>query len=75
MNASLPHLNFTLDRDGNGNKVLKVKPAKGKAFSIQTNGNLPNTHSNGVTGHTRDEVLKYVADHGTVNQCKIVGIL
>ena len=32
-----------------------------RAFSIQTNGNLPETHSNGIGEWTEGEVAKYLA--------------
>lgn len=38
-------ITLTLKRDSNGNKVLQVKPDTGRAFSIQTLGNLPTAHS------------------------------
>ena len=37
-------ITFSLGKDKNGNKVLKMKTVDG-SFSIQTNGNLPYTHS------------------------------
>lgn len=30
--------------DRNGNKIVKIKRATGRGFSIQTNANLPETH-------------------------------
>lgn len=59
---------YTIARDLNGNKVCKVKPAGSRAFSIQTSGNLPLTHSNGVTEETPFEVAAYVRAYGTNRQ-------
>ena len=69
-----PVLNFLLGCDRNGNKVLRVSDRE-RGFSIQTNGNLPDTHHNGVTAATRDEVLAYVRRYGTRRQRTIVGCL
>ena len=37
-------ITLTLKRDSNGNKLLQVKPDTGRAFSVQTLGNLPAAH-------------------------------
>ena len=37
-------MNLKLSKDVNGNKTLKVMPHGERGFSIQTNGNLPETH-------------------------------
>lgn len=45
---SLPNSNLYIKGSGlntNGNKVIKLSFPNGPSFSIQTNGNLPNTHS------------------------------
>ena len=46
--------NYTLWRDRNGNKALRITPANGRerGFSIQTNGNLSRTHRDGITDDT-----------------------
>lgn len=57
-----------ISRDINGNKVLKIESSdlKGaQGFSIQTLGNLPLTHSNGVSNKTIGEVNLYVYKFGT----------
>ena len=71
---ALPVLYFLLGRDRNGNKVLRVFAPGGRGFSIQTNGNLPDTDRNGITAATADEVRAYVRRHGTRRQRAIVGV-
>ncbi len=61
---------YKIGRDRNGNKVVKVVPANGRGFSIQTNGNLPLTHKRDVGTWTDGEVKRYVAAYGTVAQRK-----
>jgi hypothetical protein len=46
---------YNIGRDRNGNKVCRVKPRNGRAFSIQTNGNLPHTDRHGVGEWTEAE--------------------
>lgn len=49
----LPNVKFELvgfGKDTNGNSIAKFKSGKGKGFSIQTNGNLPATHSIKMSG-------------------------
>lgn len=47
--------------DTNGNKCLFVKHEDYRGFSIQTNGNLPYTHRNGVADYSKtcDELYAY----------------
>lgn len=52
---------YTISRDANGNKTLRVKIGDARAFSIQTNGNLPTTHRDGIGRHTQPEVDAYLA--------------
>lgn len=59
---------FTIGRDRNGNKILRIKPVRARGFSIQTNGNLPETARNGVCDATPHEVSAYVAAYGTPKQ-------
>lgn len=59
---------LSIARDRNGNKILCIKPAHGRGFSIQTNGNLPETHRNGVCAATPHEVRAYVSAFGTPAQ-------
>lgn len=65
----LPSVKFELvgfGKDSNGNSVVKLKNGKGKGFSIQTNGNLPKTHSIKQSGKKAKELtpeeLKIVAE-------------
>ena len=67
-------MKFKVSQDKNGNKTLQVKPKSGRGFSIQTNGNLPDTHKNGVTEQTFGEVKAYVEAYGTKNQKSLVAI-
>ena len=70
---SRPHVNYTTGRDKNGNKTLRCSSVEG-GFSIQTNGNLPQTHCCGVTVDTDAEVCTYVHRHGSERQRRILGI-
>lgn len=64
-----------LKYDKNGNKVLMVQFSDGKrGFSIQTLGNLPETHRNGITSATDAEVRDYLTKHGTLRQKELYGI-
>jgi hypothetical protein len=62
---------MNISKNVNGNKVLKIAKHElyGKnGFSIQTLGNLPNTHKNGIFYGTKAEVFNYVENHGTKRQ-------
>jgi hypothetical protein len=50
-------ITLTLKRDSNGNKVLQAKPGTGRAFSVQTLGNLPTAHTLLITSH-KSNVLR-----------------
>ena len=65
-------MKFTIAKDKNGNKTLQVKPNVGRGFSIQTNGNLPLTHQNGINSETLGEVKQWVEAWGTKNQKALV---
>jgi len=65
---------LTTGLDTNGNKVCKVKLPPARAFSIQTNGNLPQTHRNGVCEATAGEVQAYVKEFGTPRQRAVLGL-
>ena len=65
---------LTTGLDTNGNKVCKVKLPSARAFSIQTNGNLPQTHRNGVCDATAGEVRAYVEECGTTKQRAMLGM-
>lgn len=68
-----PYVTFKLGRDKNGNKVLKIK-GEGKGFCIQTCGNLPQTHRDGISALTPAEVDAYTARYGTMRQRAILGL-
>ena len=53
-----------LGMDRNGNRVLRVVPG----LSIQTNGNLPRTHCDGIGYWTLNEVVVWVTEYGTPKQ-------
>ena len=55
-------MKLTVDR--NGNRVLRVVPG----LSIQTNGNLPRTHRDGIGDWTAHEVCDWVTAYGTPKQ-------
>ena len=63
-----------IDRDINGNRILRISPPHGRGFSIQTLGNLPTTHRDGITDCTGAEVLAHVAEHGTDTQRAALGL-
>lgn len=68
------------DMDTNGNKVIRFVIGKSRGFSIQTNGNLPKTHSiasgpKNLQGIPKNdlltignEILKYIESYGTSKQ-------
>ena len=70
---SRPHVNYTIGRDRNGNKTLRCSSVEG-SFTIQTNGNLPRTHRDGVTVETDAEVCAYVRGLGNERRRRILGI-
>jgi hypothetical protein len=59
---------LTIHRDKNGNKTLRVKIQGHRAFNIQTNGNLPCVHANGITWTTIGNVKAHVNRYGTKAQ-------
>jgi hypothetical protein len=64
---------YKLDRDINGNKICKITVPNERGFSIQTNGNLPETDRNGICNATPNEVFLYVKNFGTKRQKEILG--
>jgi hypothetical protein len=56
--------------DVNGNKVVRVSFPNSRAFSIQTNGNLPKTHSMSKGGYDEKEINQYVKEYGSDAQKK-----
>lgn len=67
------HVSYKTGRDKNGNKIVHCSSREG-GFTIQTNGNLPQTHRDGVTAGTDAEVCAYVAKHGNARRKRILGI-
>jgi hypothetical protein len=67
-------MKYAIARDTNGNKTLRITPPHGRGFSIQTNGNLPATHRDGITERTEAEARAYVAEHGTPRQRHALGL-
>ena len=65
-------INFSIGMDANGNKVLRVMRQNRRGFSVQTNGNLLETHRNGVCDATPGEVRGYVAKYGTEHQKNVL---
>ena len=65
---------FKISRDVNGNKTVLVKVEDHRAFSIQTNGNLPETHRLGLGADIEKEVISYVSKFGTDHQKKLFDI-
>lgn len=60
-----------ISHDVNGNKVLKIESSDiggARGFSVQTSGNLPRTHKDGVNKSTWCEVKLYLLKHGTNSQ-------
>lgn len=62
-----------ISKDKNGNKVLQITGAElglKRGFSIQTNGNLPYAHKNGLSCEltAKAEAFNYIAEHGTAAQ-------
>lgn len=56
---------YDIRRDVNGNKCCLYRPAKGKAFSVQTNDNMPETHRLGINPETPQEFAEYISSCGT----------
>ena len=69
---------YSLSRDANGNKLLKVSMKGAGGFSVQTNSNMPKTHSmkkgNLDNGVIASELKTYVTKHGTKRQKEILGV-
>ncbi len=68
-------MNLSLSRDINGNKILRVRFPDGvRGFSVQTNGNLPRTHSSHEAGfEAENELNAYIKIHGTPRQKELLG--
>jgi len=59
-------MNLKISRDKNGNKTVVVSVPGFRGFSIQTNGNLPNTHRDGKPD--KAEIVRWVKIYGTIHQ-------
>ena len=62
---------YTIDRDRNGNRIVRVTVPGARPFTIQTNGNLPQTHRHGICPATAVEVAQWVKDYGTARQQRL----
>ena len=63
--------------DTNGNRCLVYESsdlAGARGFSIQTLGNLPETHRNGIGPYTDGEARTYLAKYGTARQKELFGV-
>ena len=56
-------MNVKLSRDINGNKIARLTFSNARGFSIQTNGNLPETYRTGVPDVA--EIRAYILRYGT----------
>jgi len=56
--------------DVNGNRIVVISVPRSRGFSIQTNGNLPNTHNS--LGIDEAEVVDYVMKYGTHRQKEVL---
>lgn len=69
-------LKFKFGMDSNGNKVVKVSGKGIRGFSVQTNGNLPQTHAmhkdNMNTHVVHDELRAFCSIYGTSRQREIL---
>lgn len=79
--VNLPKTNLYLkgfDMDKNGNSIIKLSYPNSRGFSIQTNQNMPKTHSiksKGIENLTetdlktiKKEAIDYITNFGTENQ-------
>jgi len=71
-------MNIKFSYDINGNKIVKFTPDNGsRGFSIQTLGNMPESHRMDCNDFDRDVVLKEMASHvikyGTTYQKELIG--
>ena len=65
-------MRLSLSIDSNGNRILKVQIGHARGFSIQTNGNLPITHSKGITQFTILELTNHIHAFGTPRQRELI---
>ncbi len=63
--------------DTNGNRCLLYESsdlAGARGFSIQTLGNLPETHRDGTGVYTDGEAKSYIQQFGTARQKELFGV-
>ncbi len=67
-----------ISRDVNGNKILKIESHDingQRGFSVQTLGNLPKTHSEGVNFNTWRELCTFIRQCGSTSQKEKLGLI
>ena len=65
-----------IDKDKNGNKVVRIKPINGRSFSIQTNGSMPALQRLPIGEAWKGdscperwgEIRAYIENYGTIQQ-------
>lgn len=65
---------YSIDRDRNGNRIVRVTVPGSRPFTVQTLGNLPETHRHGICPATAGEVSQYVRQFGTVRERELLGL-
>ena len=65
-------MKLKIRKDRNGNKIVYVKTLENRAFSIQTNGNLPGTHRNGISEQSEKEVIQYLLDTKQIAKLSLI---
>lgn len=66
---------YSIDRDRNGNRIVRVTVPGNRPFTIQTNGNLPMTHRHGILPTTTAaEVSQYIRQFGTARERELLGV-
>lgn len=78
MNDEKAPLGLQLGRDVNGNKTIKVRlQSTGNGFSVQTLGNMPQTHrmtkDNFIYKVAIAELEEHVSRYGTLRQRDVTG--
>ena len=71
-------MGLKLDRDTNGNKTIRVRfHSSGHGFTVQTNGNLPETHRMTPDSFNYNvaaaELKEHISRYGTLRQRDITG--
>ena len=65
---------YTTDRDRSGNRIVRVTVPGNRPFTVQTLGNLPETHRTGICHATVGEVNAYVREFGTIRERELLGL-